>query len=176
VGRVRPNDLVGAFTGESSRIDASRVCIYGGSYGGYAALMGPISHPGAYRCAASFAGVTDIELMYSAHWSDLPDEYKRYGMPRLVGDPVRDADQLKATSPLANAARIGQPLLLAHGGYDMRVPIVHGEKLRDAMKAHNPQLEWVVYADEGHGWFKPETRIDFWTRVEKFLERNLAAP
>jgi len=156
--------------------DPKRICIAGASYGGYAALMGLVNDPGLFRCGISWAGVTDIGLMYSVGWSDFSDEYKRYGMPALVGDPVGDAAQLKATSPLANAARIKQPVLIAHGGYDVRVPIVHGERFRDAVKAHNPQVEWVVYGEEGHGWSKPETRIDFWTRVEKFLGRNLAAP
>jgi dipeptidyl aminopeptidase/acylaminoacyl peptidase len=156
--------------------DPKRICIAGASYGGYAVLMGLVNDPDLFRCGVSWAGVTDIELMYSVSWSDTSDEYKRTGMPKLIGDRVKDAAQLKATSPLANAARIKQPLLLAHGGYDVRVPIVHGEKFRDAVKAHNAKVEWVVYPEEGHGWSKPETQIDFWTRVEKFLERNLAAP
>ena len=81
---------------------------------------------------------------------------------------------LKAISPLAQASRIRQPLLMAYGGCDVRVPIVHGEKFRDANKPHNPQLEWVVYPEEGHGWHKPETRLDFWGRVERFLAQHLA--
>jgi hypothetical protein len=60
------------------------------------------------------------------HRSDMPDEWKRYGMPEMIGDQARDADQLKATSPIEQAARIRAPLLLAYGGADVRVPIVHG--------------------------------------------------
>jgi dipeptidyl aminopeptidase/acylaminoacyl peptidase len=131
--------------------DPKRICIAGASYGGYSALMGLVNDPDLFRCGISWAGVTDIELMYSVGWSDSSDDYKRHGMPTLIGDRVKDAAQLKATSPLVNAARIKQPLLMAHGGYDVRVPIVHGEKFRDAVKAHNPQVEWVVYPDEGHG-------------------------
>ena len=56
------------------------------------------------------------------------------------------------------------------------MPIVHGEKFRDAVKPHNPNVEWLVYDNEGHGRARPETRIDFWTRVEKFLARHLATP
>jgi dipeptidyl aminopeptidase/acylaminoacyl peptidase len=63
---------------------------------------------------------------------------------------------------------------MAYGGRDVRVPLVHGEKFRDAVTKHNKQVEWVVYPEEGHGWHKAETRIDFWGRVEKFLARNLA--
>ncbi len=77
-------------------------------------------------------------------------------------------------SPLALAARIKQPLLMAYGGWDVRVPIVHGETLLATVKPHNPQVEWVVYPEEGHGWRKLETQLDFWGRVERFLARELA--
>ena len=155
--------------------DPQRICIAGASYGGYATLMGLITDPTLFRCGINWVGVTDIGLIYSVAWSDTSDVFKQYGMPVLVGDPVADAAQLKATSPIESAAKIKQPLLLAYGAYDMRVPLVHGEKLRDAVKAHNTQVQWVVY-DEGHGWDKPETQIDFWGRVERFLAKSLAVP
>jgi dipeptidyl aminopeptidase/acylaminoacyl peptidase len=90
-----------------------------------------------------------------------------------VGDRVADAAQFKATSPLAQAARIKQPLLLAYGGADVRVPIIHGTRFYDAVKAGNPNVEWVEYEKEGHGWYLPATNVDFWTRVEKFLDRHI---
>lgn len=155
--------------------DPERICIAGASYGGYATLMALVKDPTLFRCGINWVGVTDIGLMYSVTWSDMLDVFKQYGMPALVGDPVADAAQLKASSPIESAARIKQPLLLAYGAYDMRVPLVHGEKFRDAVKAHNTQVQWVVY-DEGHGWDKPETQIDFWGRVERFLAKSLAVP
>jgi len=99
-------------------------------------------------------------------------------MPVLVGDQEKDAEQLKATSPLLQAARIKQPLLLAYGGSDHRVPLYHGSKFYKAVKETNPQVEWVEYEEEGHSWVLPKNRIDFWNRVEKFLARNIgdAAP
>lgn len=127
-----------------------------------------------FRCGINGVGVTDIELMYSVDWSDLSGEWKRYGMPKLIGDRSADAAMLQAASPLQNAARITQPLLMAYGGWDWRVPMVHGEKFRDAVTPHNKQVQWVVYPEEGHGWRKAETRIDFWGRVERFLAANLA--
>jgi dipeptidyl aminopeptidase/acylaminoacyl peptidase len=158
--------------------DPRRICIAGASYGGYAALMGLINDPALYQCAINWVGVTDIGLMYTGAWgaaSDLPDDYKRYGMPELIGDPARDARQLAATSPLAQAARIRQPLLLAYGGADERVPYYHGVRFRDAVKATNAQVDMVMYDDEGHGWALPKNRIDFWTRVEKFLDKNIGS-
>lgn len=156
--------------------DPARVCIAGASYGGYSTLMGLVKDPGLYRCGIAWAGVTDISLLYSGHWryaSDFSAEYKLYGMPHMVGDPVKDAERLNANSPLQQAARITRPLLLAHGGADVRVPLVHGLKMRDALKPVNKNLEWVEYEKEGHGWFLPDTRIDFWTRVEAFLDHHI---
>ena len=158
--------------------DAKRICIAGGSYGGYSALMGLVNDPGLYQCGISWAGVTDINLMYDPGWfalSDASEDWKQYGMPALIGDPVKDAEQLRATSPLQQAARITQPLLLAHGGADLRVPVTHGTKFYNAVKQTNPKVEWVEYEEEGHGWSLPKNRIDFWGRVEKFLDKNIGA-
>lgn len=157
-------------------VDAGRICIAGGSYGGYAALMGLVNDPDLYRCAVNWAGVTDINLMYTGHWS-YPSDMSEWGrknyLPSMVGDQVADAAQLTATSPLMQAARIRQPLLLAYGGADKRVPLYHGSKFHAAVSATNKNVEWVEYPKEGHGWFLQETRIDFWSRVEKFLDRHI---
>ncbi|WP_445231708.1 alpha/beta fold hydrolase [Duganella rhizosphaerae] len=158
--------------------DPKRICIAGASYGGYATLMGLINDPDLYRCGIDWVGVTDIDLLYDSGWryaSDLPQGWKQYGMPALIGDRVKDAAQLQATSPLRQAARVTQPLLLAYGGADVRVPITHGLKFYDAVKAGNPNAEWIEYPEEGHGWALPKNRIDFWTRVEHFLDKNIGA-
>ena len=156
-------------------VDPKRVCIAGASYGGYATLMGLINDPDLYKCGVDWVGVTDINLMYGSanHTSDMSAEWKRYGMPEMIGDQVKDAAQLKATSPIEQAARIKQPLLLAYGGADVRVPIDHGTKFYSAVKRTNPNVEWVEYPEEGHGFYLPKNSIDFWTRVEKFLDKNI---
>ncbi len=159
--------------------DPKRICIAGASYGGYATLMGLVNDPGLFKCGVDWVGVTDIKLLYTGHWwyaSDMSPTYKQYGMPVLIGDPVKDAAQFKATSPIEQAARITQPLLLAYGGADKRVPLNHGKEFYAAVKRTNPDVEWVVYDEEGHGWGLPKNRIDFWTRVEKFLDRNIGKP
>ncbi len=153
--------------------DGKRVCIAGASYGGYATLMGLIRYPELYRCGVNWVGVSDINLMYSINWSDSSEVWKTYGMPTLVGDPVKDAVQLEQTSPLKQAKKLTQPLLLAYGGEDRRVPIDHGTMLRKAVTAHNPNVEWIFYADEGHGWVQEANQIDFWGKVETFLDKNL---
>jgi acetyl esterase/lipase len=155
--------------------DPSRICIAGASYGGYATLMGLVNDADLYRCGVNWVGVSDIDLMYSVVWSDSSDVFKTYGMPVLVGDREKDAAQLKATSPLQQASRIKQPLMLAYGGNDRRVPIVHGVRFRDAVQKTNPNVEWVEYTEEGHGWQLVKNRVDFWTRVEKFLDKHIGA-
>ncbi|MBQ5947856.1 S9 family peptidase [Massilia sp. ST3] len=163
-------------------VDPQRVCIAGGSYGGYATLMGLVNDPDLYKCGIDIVGVTDIGLLFDNGWSfesDLPEEWKVYGMPVMIGDQVKDAAQFKATSPIQQAARIAQPLLLAYGGVDRRVPINHGTQFRDAVMRTNKQVEWIEYPEEGHGWSKPENQVDFWTRVERFLDKHIgkgAAP
>lgn len=152
--------------------DAKRACIMGASYGGYAAMMGAVTQGDLFKCAVNWVGVTDIGLMSSIHWSDFSEEWKNYGMKRLVADPDTDAAQMRQTSPLARAAEIRMPLLMAYGGEDWRVPLKHGTDMKAALRADQP-LEWVVYPDEGHGWFNLKTNEDFWGRVERFLARHL---
>jgi dienelactone hydrolase len=153
--------------------DPSRTCIAGASYGGYATLMGLVRYPDLYRCGVAWAAVTDIGLMYDIWWSDFSDEWKGYGMPVLVGDKVKDAAQFDATSPLKQAAKITRPLLLAHGGVDRRVPIEHANQLRDALQANHAPLTWVLYPEEAHGWYKPETRFDWYRRMASFLDAQI---
>jgi dienelactone hydrolase len=155
--------------------DPQRVCLAGASYGGYSTLMGLIREPEMYRCGVAWVAVTDIDLMYDITWSDLPEAWKQYGMPALIGDQEKDAAQLEQTSPLKQAHRLKQPLLLAFGSADLRVPLDHGTKFRDAVRKTNSQVEWVSYDSEGHGFSKPENRFDFYGRMEKFLATHLQA-
>jgi prolyl oligopeptidase PreP (S9A serine peptidase family) len=175
-GQAMQTDLADAarWAIEEKVADPARIALLGASYGGYATLMGLVQEPELFRAGVAWAAVTDLQMMYSLQWSDILGETKRYGLPRLLGDPVADAQMLKAQSPLQQAARLRSPLLLAHGGWDARVPVVHFEAMRDALKAHNPQLQAVLYPEEGHGWMHTETLSDFWSRVERFLEQHLA--
>jgi acetyl esterase/lipase len=154
--------------------DATRVCIAGASYGGYATLMGLVRHPDLYRCGAAWVAVTDPRLLYDLDAvSDFPDEYKKYGLPALLGDRVKDAAALAAVAPVEQAARIKAPVLLAFGTLDRRVPIEHATRMRDAMRAAGQEPDWIANAGEGHGWLRLENRVDFAQRLESFLARNL---
>jgi dipeptidyl aminopeptidase/acylaminoacyl peptidase len=161
---------------EQGYADPNRVCIMGGSYGGYATLMGLVKDSDVYRCGIAYAAVTDIPLLFdSGNWilSDMDDEYKKYGGPKLVGDVQKDAEQLEATSPLKQAGRIKRPLLLAHGSDDRRVPLVHYAKLRAALEANKADAQFIEYVGEGHGWSTTANRVDFWSKVEKFLGKHI---
>jgi dipeptidyl aminopeptidase/acylaminoacyl peptidase len=154
--------------------DPQRIAVAGASYGGYATLMGLLREPELFRAGVAWVAVTDLDMLHTVNWDDISDDYKKHGMPALLGDRVKDAADLKENSPLTHAAKIKQPLLLAYGSADKRVPLVHGEAFSRAVKATNPRVEYIVYEDEGHGWRVPANRIDFWNRTLKFLDQQLA--
>ena len=159
--------------------DPKRICIMGASYGGYSTLMGLINDPDLYKCGVSWVGVTDIMLMYNGHWSsgsDFSALYKQYGMPDIVGDPVKDLAQLKATSPIEQAHRLTQPLMMGYGGLDVRVPPYHGRLFQDALAKHNKKVDMIVYNDEGHGWYYTANNVDWWNKVASFLNEHIGSP
>jgi dipeptidyl aminopeptidase/acylaminoacyl peptidase len=137
--------------------------------------MGLVRYPELYRCGVAWAAVTDLTLLHDIYWSDMSEDYRQNGMKWLVGDPDKDAAQFEATSPLQQAARITRPLLLAHGGIDRRVPIEHAIRMRNALESAHAPVTWIEYKDEAHGWSKPETRADFYRRMEAFLAANIGA-
>jgi dienelactone hydrolase len=156
--------------------DPARVCIAGASFGGYATLMGLVRYPELYRCGVARSAVADIAMMYDTWWSDLSDDWKTAGMPEQVGDRVKDAKQLEATSPLKQAARITRPLLLEHGGLDRRVPIEQAKALHAALEAAHQPVTWVAYPEEGHGFWKQQDSVEFFSREEEFLEKSMSGP
>ena len=160
----------------SQRVDGRRVCIIGGSYGGYATLMGLVRDPDVYRCGVAWAAVSEpLRLLESSWWwaDDIDDDVRRHELPRLLGDPKQDAEMLKAISPVQQAARIRAPLLLVHGDRDVRVPLVHAKAMREALQRHGQEPEWLSFPDEGHSWRKVETQRAFARRLETFLDQHL---
>jgi dipeptidyl aminopeptidase/acylaminoacyl peptidase len=159
---------------QQGTVDPKRMCIMGASYGGYAVMMGLARDPDRWRCGINYFGVTDINLMFDVTWSDMAgSDFIRYTAKDMIGDPDKDAALLKAVSPLENAAKIKAPVLMAYGGLDRRVPVVHGEKMRDALKTQGISVEWVTYPNEGHGLWSEQDRYDFYRRVADFLAQNL---
>jgi len=153
--------------------DPRRIAIMGASYGGYATLMGLIKNPDTFRCGVEWAGVTDLHLMFTSAQSDASQESLHYSMRTLIGDPDKDAQLFSRNSPAGRAAELKQPLLMAHGAQDRRVPLEHADRFRNAVKAGNPHVESIIYPEEGHGWRHEDDRIDFWNKVDAFLDRYL---
>jgi dipeptidyl aminopeptidase/acylaminoacyl peptidase len=147
--------------------DPHRVCIMGASYGGYAALWAPIRHPDRYRCAISYAGVTDVHaiLRYDARFFSAR-RYSREWRRRIEGE---DRTDLSLISPLQQAARLTVPVLIAHGEQDRVVPVSQSRNLVRAMMRAGAQPESVFYPQEAHGFTKSQDSIDFLQRVEAFL-------
>lgn len=151
-------------------IDAKRVCIMGASYGGYAAMWAAVRNPEIYRCAISFAGISDVAEMLRFDRSQwIAQRYFRDWRARIRGKSEFDLDKV---SPIARAAEIRIPLLIAHGEKDGNVPFAQSRKLHEALLHAGIAHDFVAYPDEGHGFAKVEDSVDFLKRVERFLERH----
>jgi dipeptidyl aminopeptidase/acylaminoacyl peptidase len=157
--------------------DKNRVCLFGGSYGGYATLWGLMKTPDAYRCGVAVAALTDISYYFDFNrWDWGRAVWADFGARTLIGDPVADADRLQKVSPVAQAERIKAPVLLAHGGFDQRVPVKSANAMRAALDRYGKKYEWVVYPDEGHGFNNEKNVFDFYRRVDVFLKKHLSDP
>lgn len=153
--------------------DPKRICIYGVSYGGYAALVGLEQTPELYRCGISYAGVTDIvrALRWSTPWWQL-GRIKTQGFA-LVGDPSKDREELDANSPLKHAEKVQAPVMLAYGKLDPLVPIGSGKDMASALKKHGKLYDMIVKDEEGHGFRKEANRIELWKKIDVFLKATM---
>jgi len=151
--------------------DPSRVAIYGGSYGGYAALVGAAFTPDFFRCAVDIVGPSNLKTLLETippYWAPLKAQlYKR------VGDPETDADFLWSRSPLSKARDIKIPLLIAQGANDPRVKQAESEQIVAALQAAGIDYEYMLFPDEGHGFAKPENRLKFYAAAERFLAKHM---
>ena len=155
---------------EQGKVDPKRVCIMGGSYGGYAALWAAARNPEIYRCAISFAGISDLAAMIKYdRRAFAATRYYTAWRERVQGDKNFD---LNTVSPLYAIDRINIPLLIAHGSDDENVPLAQSRKLHEALlKAKKPH-SYIVYEGEGHGFDKPENATAFLEQVDQFLRTN----
>jgi dipeptidyl aminopeptidase/acylaminoacyl peptidase len=152
--------------------DPARVAIYGGSYGGYAALAGAAFTPGVYRCAIDVVGPSNLITLIKSippYWEPL----KRIFDLR-VGSVETEEEFLKSRSPLFHVDKIDIPLLIAQGAHDPRVKQAESERIVEALRAKGKPVEYLLYPDEGHGFAKPANRLDFYAKAEAFLARHLA--
>lgn len=151
--------------------DPERICIYGASYGGYAALMGLIQEPDLYQCAIGYAGVYDLRMMTARGDIDNTAAGRDYLANVLSTDP----EWLRARSPALRAGDIRHPVLIIHGGQDERVPPGHAYALRDAMMAANKPYEWIFEPAEAHGFYQTEHNVTAYQKMLDFLQQNIGA-
>ena len=149
--------------------DPKRLCIYGASYGGYAALEGVVKEPDLYRCAVGYAGVYDLVKLRGLAGYIYGQILKPF-MQTTLGD---DEDTLKEYSPYLHVDKIKAQLFLAHGGADYTVDISHADELRDALDKIKKPYEWVYYPKEGHGFYTLEHQVDVYTKMLAFFDRNI---
>jgi dipeptidyl aminopeptidase/acylaminoacyl peptidase len=149
-------------------IDRKRVAIYGGSYGGYAALVGAAFTPDVFRCAISMVGPSNLNTLMASfpeYWKPLIAMWHK-----RVGE---DSDFLWSRSPLSKVDDIRIPILIAQGENDPRVKRAESEQIVAAMKERGIDYEYAMYENEGHGLAKPENRLDFYHRADRFLAKHL---
>jgi dipeptidyl aminopeptidase/acylaminoacyl peptidase len=151
--------------------DPARVAIYGGSYGGYAALVGAAFTPDVFCCAVDIVGPSNLKTLLETippYWAPMIAQ-----LYRRVGNPATDEEFLWSRSPLSRARDIRIPLLIAQGANDPRVKQAESEQIVSALVDAGIEHEYLLFPDEGHGFAKPENRIKFYTVAERFLARYL---
>ncbi len=149
-----------------------KVCIIGGSYGGYSALYSVIRSPELYQCAASFAGVTDLALLFQR--SDIEnDDNVQSQLRKIVGNPETEQDKLFKYSPIYHASKITKPVFIAHGTEDEVVDIEHGYRLRFALQANKIKHEWSVLDGFGHSFETVDQAEHYYSKLIGFLDKHL---
>jgi dipeptidyl aminopeptidase/acylaminoacyl peptidase len=154
--------------------DPSRVCIYGSSYGGYAAMWGVIKTPELYKCGISYAGISDLADMLSGSIFDDSTVIGREISRDRVGDVENDRAALDEVSPLKHADRVRVPMLIAHGERDRRVMPSQSKTMVRALEEAGKPVEWMSLPNEGHGLVWVQSRVRFYTALLNFLDRHLA--
>jgi dipeptidyl aminopeptidase/acylaminoacyl peptidase len=171
-GAKMHEDLVDAvrWAVEAGYADPNRVAIMGGSYGGYAALVGLTFTPELFVCGVDVVGPSNLQTLLDSippYWEPLKAQFIR-----RVGDPD-DPEFLRSRSPLFFADRIVRPLLIAQGANDPRVKQAESDQIVQAMRARGQQVTYLLFADEGHGFARPENQRKFAAAAEKFLADHL---
>jgi dipeptidyl aminopeptidase/acylaminoacyl peptidase len=153
--------------------DPKKVAIFGGSYGGYAALVGVTSTPEFFACAVESVGPSNLKTLIDSippYWKPIRARFDAH--VGNVDDP-KDAELIKNASPLFRADKIVRPLLIGHGANDPRVKQAESEQIVAAIEKNGGRVIYVLYPDEGHGFGRPENNLDFISRAEAFLAEHI---
>jgi dienelactone hydrolase len=150
-------------------VDSARMCVYGGSFGGYSALMLAAREPSLFKCAVGYAGVYDLNLLFKPQnnrWDEATGNFFR----KTVG---ADKAELDRYSPTLLADKISVPVMLVHGGQDKTALVENAEKMREALTKVGRPPEWFLAPGEGHGFYTIQNRTEFYQRLEAFLSKHL---
>lgn len=156
---------------EKGIADPKRVAIYGGSYGGYAALAGAAFTPDVYACAVDIVGPSSLETLIRSippYW-----ELMRRIFDLRVGDVDKEPDFLRGRSPLFSADKIKIPMLIAQGANDPRTKQAESEQIVKVLREKGKEVQYMLFPDEGHGFARPENRLKFYESAENFLARHM---
>lgn len=156
---------------EQDIADPERICIYGGSYGGYATLAGLAFTPDLYACGVDIVGPSNIETLFQSvppYWAPMKKQ-----LVKRVGDVENDPELNRRISPLFHADKIEVPLMVLQGANDPRVKIAEADQIVSAMREKDLPVTYIVFPDEGHGFARPQNRLDANARIEQFLAEQL---
>jgi len=172
-GKSMHSDLLDAveWTVKQGWVDPKKVAIMGGSYGGYSALAGVTFTPDVFKCSVDIVGPSNLFTLLQSippYWAPIISEFHM-----RMGDPKTDEKLLRDASPLFSADKIKVPLLIGQGANDPRVKQAESEQIVAAIEKNGGGVTYVLYPDEGHGFARPENRIDFNARAEDFLAKCL---
>lgn len=172
MGTSMQDDLTDAtlWAVEQGYADKNRLCIYGASYGGYAALMGAVKEPDLYKCAIGYAGVYDIEVQATKS-----DTRNRDSGRQFLNEAwnAYDDDFVRKNSSVFHVDKLKADIMLVHGTHDRRTPIENYYRMSEALDRINYPYERLVKEDEGHGFYTEKNQIELYTKMEKFLFKSI---
>jgi dipeptidyl aminopeptidase/acylaminoacyl peptidase len=160
-----------AWVVDHGHADPKKVAIYGGSYGGYAALAGAAFTPDVIACAVDIVGPSNLKTLIESippYWAPMIAQFHT-----RVGNPETEEEFMWERSPLSRAGDIRTPLLIAQGANDPRVKQAESEQIVAALREKGIDHEYMLFPDEGHGFAKPENRLKFYAAAERFLAKHL---
>ena len=151
-------------------VDPNRICVFGGSFGGYSSLMQPILAPKLYKCAVDYAGVYDWRI-----GMDKSDTRRVASGRTYFKDAIGSRDDAYAMSPVSMLDKFNVPVLIAHGKDDPRVPYQNATDLRSALDKANKPYEWLAEPKELHGFASEEHNEELWNMMLPFLVKYIGA-
>jgi len=153
---------------ENGHSDSRRICIYGASYGAYAALMGVAKEPSLYQCAVGYVGVYDLPIMYTS--GDIQERRSGEG---FISEWIGEREALEKVSPVNLASQIKVPVFLAAGGKDERAPILHSRRMESALNKAGVPVQTLYFDTEGHGFYTESHQREYYGRLLGFLSQHL---